>query len=150
MKLSEAMMLGASTAKMIPFNIRSCALGAAANAIGIPAPGGSVNRTLLIAEKWPWITDRYTPRNPWSTYGSHIAQEFNARVCGGEMSFESLVDHVRSIEPECGECNRFECTCVRVQQDSKREKDSMGTTLHLSDEPELTTTESKKRRGKRS
>jgi hypothetical protein len=122
MKLSEAMMLGSTTVKMVRFDIRSCALGAAANAVGIPTPAQSGNRRLrglLIAEKWPWITDRYAPRNPWSTYGSHIAQEFNARVCGGQMSFEALVDHVRSIEPECGECNRFECTCVRVPENAE-------------------------------
>lgn len=142
MKLSEAMMLGSATMKMIQFNIRSCALGAAANAIGIPAPSPENRhlRGLLIAEKWPWITDRYVTRNPWSTYGSHIAQEFNARVCGGRISFEALVDHVRSIEPECGECNRFECTCVCAQQDAESEKDGMITTLTFSNEPELKST----------
>jgi hypothetical protein len=29
------------------------------------------------------------------------------------MTFEQLVDYVRSVEPSCGECNRFECTCVK-------------------------------------
>jgi hypothetical protein len=121
MKMSEAMMLGSTTMKMVRFDLRSCALGAAANAVGIPTPAHSRDglRGLLIAEKWPWITDRYTKWNPWSTYGSHIAQVFNAQVCGGHLSFEVLVDHVRSIEPECGECNRFECTCVRVQEDAE-------------------------------
>jgi hypothetical protein len=85
MKLSEAMMLGSTTVKMVRFDITSCALGAAANAVGIPTPAQCENRRLrgiLIGEKWPWIADRYTKRNPWSTYGSHIAQEFNARCQG--------------------------------------------------------------------
>jgi hypothetical protein len=126
---------------MVRFDLRSCALGAAANAVGIPMPDryGNIRlRGVLIAEKWPWITDRYPTRNPWSTYGSHIAQRFNAEVCGGYISFEELVDHVRSMEPECGECNRFECTCVRAQEDAEPEKDGMSTALSLSDEPRLT------------
>lgn len=139
MKLSEAMMLGSTTVKMVRFDIRSCALGAAANAIGIPFRSGIRGlRGLLIAEKWPWIKDRYTARNPWSTYGSHIAQEFNDRVCGGQISFEALVDHVRSIEPECGECNRFECTCALEQEDAELKRDGMSTTLDSSNEPQLT------------
>ena len=36
-------------------------------------------------------------------------------VMKGKITFEQFVDHVRSIEPECGECNSFVCTCVKAE-----------------------------------
>jgi hypothetical protein len=113
MKLSEAMMLGTVTVLLEPFKMDSCALGAAANAVGITHENHG--RGIEIAERWPWIVDR-DGRRPWSTHGSTIASKFNDDVCSGRRTFEWLVDFVRFVEPECGECNRFDCTCVKAEQ----------------------------------
>lgn len=110
MKLSEAMMLGSATCKMVAGDWNSCALGAAANAIGIPQSKVlfGVGRGHAIRAAWPWLETRQ-PSELLSI--SEIVFRFDNEVCEGKMTFEQLVDYVRSIEPECGECNRFECTC---------------------------------------
>jgi hypothetical protein len=113
MKLSEAMMLGSATCKMYPGNWNSCALGAAANAVGIPAkyandPGPP--RCVSILNYWPWLdtSHDYPGSPPW---GGIIASRFDYQVCRGTMTYEQLVDYVRAVEPECGECCKFKCTC---------------------------------------
>lgn len=123
MKLSEAMMLGSTVMKMEPRNWNSCALGCAGTAIGIPQVEGDMynatSRAQPIQKAWPWL--KGTCEKEWIAGGfiaiadiqaERIWLRFDNLVCNGEMTFEALVDYVRSIEPECGECNRFECTCA--------------------------------------
>lgn len=115
MKLSEAMMLGSVTCKMEPMDINSCAYGCALNALGVPEEetrlqgGEIVFRYEKVRRIWPWTTD---DGFSMSRLGQSVYEKFDLEVCTGEMSLEQLVDYVRSIEPDCGECNRFECTCV--------------------------------------
>lgn len=110
MKLSEAMMLGSTTCKMIPGDINSCALGCAGNAIGIKNfDRGQAGRLDLIIRRWPWLEE-----GDWrGHFYQKIYQLFDSRVCFGSMTLEKLADYVRSIEPDCGECNQFECTCKK-------------------------------------
>lgn len=119
MKLSEAMMLGSVTCKMEPSNLSTCALGAAANAVGIPTfedlpiPG---LRPAEIAKTWPWLlTARFAPQPPWRLWGAHIADLFNQQVCRENLTYEQLVDYVASVEPGCGECNERVCSCVGLR-----------------------------------
>jgi hypothetical protein len=123
MKLSTAMMLGAATCKMIPADWNSCAFGAAGNAVGVPRvvsdyEGDTSERFPFLAKVWPWIRvddDEAFPMQATVT-ASTIWQQFDNLVCTGEMTFEQLVDYVRSIEPECGRCNSFQCTCAKVEE----------------------------------
>src|ERR1700733_5770950 len=126
MKLSEAMMLGDS------LRVRNgeyfigekdgvcvgCAIGGAILAVG---HRDSWDRF----ELWPWLQSQCPSRlhlhsGSW-TWQDRIGceapnEEFPGgftSVCRGESTFEKLVDYVRSIEPDCGECNQFECTCQK-------------------------------------
>lgn len=127
MRLSEAMMLGSVTCKMVPNDWNSCALGCSGNAVGIPeatpktffgsdqiCPDGRV-RIEHIAEVWPWLNDRMgnfaIPEGNLVCGMEAVWSRFDFQVCTGAMTLEQLSDYVRSIEPECGDCCRFECTC---------------------------------------
>jgi hypothetical protein len=116
------MMLGSATCRMEAGNWNSCALGAAANAVGLVRDFNfalfgerheSYARINEINATWPWLDIQHQvvldeqPETP----GHDIYHMFDRYVCTGKMTFEALVDYVRSIEPACGECNRFECTC---------------------------------------
>lgn len=121
MKLSEAMLLGSVTCKMEPGNLDSCALGCAGNAVGIPSVEqiGFKPRWIAISERWPWIRDEVEPRY---TYRAAIWGAFDGPVCNGRMTLEQLVDYVRSIEPDCGVCNRFACSCPKTAAVSEAEQ----------------------------
>jgi len=116
MKLSEAMMLGAATCKMVPGDWNSCALGAAGNAVGIPQSTiGILNimddlrdRAAWISDYWPWLESKNSFGDRWMTI---IYTRFDFSVCPGYETLEQLADYIRSIEPSCGECNRFACIC---------------------------------------
>ena len=113
MRLSEAMMLGDMMRRrsggIYLINTEApcgCAIGGAALAIGHKAGAAwSRGRTLLQAT-YPWFTDAEDEK---------ISVMF-MDVCTGETTFEQLISYVRSIEPDCGECNRFECTCTRTPE----------------------------------
>lgn len=107
MRLSEAMMLGSTMCKMEEGNWDSCALGSAANAIGLEKKHNTDERIDEIYSAWPWLRGGQI---------SGIWVRFDHCVVPGLMTLEQLVDYVRSIEPSCGECNRFECTCVKTEQ----------------------------------
>jgi hypothetical protein len=140
MKLTDAMVMGSVFAESKRGDIDSCALGMAGNAVGIPSTAMAVRtayaesraptpRLLLIFEQWPWLSKEcwatYTyglrthpDGTRWvtvafiaETYGHWIASTFNDLVCRGQMTLEQLVEQIRAFEPECGECNRFECCC---------------------------------------
>jgi hypothetical protein len=111
MKLSTAMMMGSATVKMEAGNWNSCAIGAALNAMGVPQGNdeSGIDRVIDAAfdPLWPWLRSK----DPRQSQLAHITLLFDKSVCTGKMTFEQLVDYVRSIEPECGECNRFQCSC---------------------------------------
>jgi hypothetical protein len=142
MKLSEAMMLGSTTCKMEAGNWDSCALGCAGNAVGIEQTKYPVNSLLpdgvtppwkAIYNQWPWLEQNREDSSPvnyvmpngtfetrinylnceFLPAATHIYNRFDSMVCKGLMTLEQLVDYVRSIEPECGDCNRFDCLCVQ-------------------------------------
>jgi hypothetical protein len=116
MKLSEAIMLGSTQCKMEPASFSTCVLGVSLWAIGLPARSPDWgSRYDLIAQVWPW-TDAYS--RPGKMYLQEIYQRFDHRVCTGEMTLEQLVDYVKSVEPECGECCRFDCVCRKVKESS--------------------------------
>ena len=122
MKLSEAMMLGSVTVKMEPHSIQTCALGAAGNAVGIPNGmdvlyRGAIylNRLYHIMNEWPWLKKACVCGRGCLVAGNCVSTRFNDEVCEGKMTFEELVDYVRSIEPECGACNEFQCTCSKPE-----------------------------------
>ena len=120
MKLSEAMLLGSATCKMVAGDWNSCALGAAGNAVGIPQFDNILARALWIQDTWPWLRNisrvqEYKGAELTINYCEEIWTRFDNEVVGGAMTLEQLVDYVKSIEPQCGECNKFECTCVKAE-----------------------------------
>lgn len=134
MKLSIAMMLGRVTCKMKAGDWNTCALGAAGNAVGVPNfvktpewPAPDDLRPHLLFAKWPWLLSEapqpferffYCGAPYYEGLGSawygRITRRFDHEVCTGQMTFEQLADYVTSIEPECGECNKFVCSCVKA------------------------------------
>lgn len=112
MKLSEAIMLGSVTCKMEPGNMNSCAFGAALNAVGVPQESWAAMRYTPLVKMWPWLR-LHGGTIQLSDLGETIYRKFDLEVCTGSMTLEQLVDYVRSIEPDCGECNQFACTCTK-------------------------------------
>lgn len=49
-------------------------------------------------------------------HGGEIMELFDNKVSTGHMTLDQLVEHVRSIEPPCGECCDFDCCCERGAQ----------------------------------
>jgi hypothetical protein len=110
MRLSDAMMLGSTTVQMVPGDIRSCALGAAGNAVGILRD--EYRRLGRIQMEWPWLMNeipkevREAAPTPilalpgYGGFGRAITRTFNGPVCDGTITFEQLVDWVRSVEPD--------------------------------------------------
>ncbi len=124
MKLSEAMILGSTTCRMVAGDWNSCAIGAAGNAVGlaaayepsrrllIPAPNETSERYHRLIRLWPWLEVEATFNLDVGSYCQIITSQFDELVCSDEMTLDQLADYVRSVEPSCGDCNRSECTCV--------------------------------------
>lgn len=108
MKLSTAMMLGSTTCKMKWGNIQTCAIGAALNALGEPTK----HRYERAIELWPWL-DAPSPHD--TDHLMDIYTRFDTQVCRGRMTLEQLADYIKSVEPDCGDCNRFICTCAAAE-----------------------------------
>lgn len=123
MKLSEAIMLGSTTCRLEPMNLNHCALGCAANAMGMPKhepfTKRAWDRVNAIHKEWPWIIR--SPGGVREEYGFQITRMFDGEVCLGFKTLEQLVDWVRSVEPDCGECNRFDCTCTKTTTETTQE-----------------------------
>jgi hypothetical protein len=122
MRLSEAILLGDSLRKryayvfLREFNGETfgCALGGAGLAVGF-----GVEDPYAFRRIWPW-TQKTTDGTRLVTLEDEIGlgcghPSFDG-VCRGEATIEQLADWVRSIEPECGECNQFECTCPKAEE----------------------------------
>lgn len=105
MRLSDAMVLGSTLVKMHPGCWETCAIGAAASAVGIPVDDARVES---IIDEWPWLqanNDRYF---------MEILTLFDQKVCQHRMSMEALIAYVRQIEPPC-DCGVRDCVCARVE-----------------------------------
>lgn len=113
MKLSDSIILGSTTCKLKVGDLNVCAVGAAANAVGLPLMKNSrdFSRLEAVYNYWPWL---YGDNSSGLRHMGEIAYLFDGQVCRGEMTLEQLADYVRTIEPECGECNQFKCTCKTV------------------------------------
>lgn len=131
MHLSDAIILGSTLGELKPYNINSCALGMAGNTMGITKARPFSNQEFLdpdlisqrgrieaIINIWPWLRcmDRY-PRDVTGdkyTYGKLIMSMFDHEVCTRKRTLENLVEYIRLVEPECGECNYFHCQCKNL------------------------------------
>ena len=102
MKLSDAILLGSTFVEMLPGCWDKCALGAAAQAVGIRPHHED------ICAYWPWLA--VDDCGPMCT----IAAWFDDRVCNGKMTMDQLIKAVRQEEPACGECNTRKCCCRSV------------------------------------
>lgn len=121
MKLSTAMMLGAAQmpqndgvswfgTNYPKYDNCGCAIGRAWFAAGQTADDW--HSGCSFCNVWPWLWMK------GDTLG-HVSILFMEHL-RGQRTFESIVDYVRSIEPECGECNRFDCTCAKEPQPEDR------------------------------
>lgn len=145
MKLSDAMNLGATLCSMEAGNWNSCALGVAGTAVGVPQARvvklhdnqavrpafrnlylleDESTRGEAIMEKFPWLRDtNYAEGNPLKSFSRCIFERFDNKVCGSEtITFEQLVDYVRSVEPDCDTCCKFECSCPVSEPVRKMDK----------------------------
>lgn len=96
-----------------------CAIGGAVMAVrsGITrqdiAAGYDTNGYSLAEAIWPWLERRIACSDGHiRTYDTIISIQFY-EVVEGKRTLESLADYIRSVEPSCGECCRFDCTCVQ-------------------------------------
>lgn len=110
MKLSDAAVLGDSLRKRDPgvYITKThnghcgCAIGGAILAIG----GNNVEDYPTL---FPWLLDRPSKRY-WNSYANIISTKFY-EVMYGTVTFEALIAYIKSVEPGCGTCNRFKCSC---------------------------------------
>jgi|SRR5215831_1085661 len=56
--------------------------------------------------EWPWVGSRE----------AGVISQYYQQVLTGYITFEELVEYVKKIEPECGVCNRHQCSCVKVTE----------------------------------
>jgi hypothetical protein len=109
MRLSDAMLAGSmiwTSHRMNNWNM--CAIGTAANAVGITAyRNGTVlgldTRAAGIRDHWPWLWEEFAGSD--STWIELISNLFE-----GGSEVENLVEFIRKVEPKC-DCNRFKCHC---------------------------------------
>lgn len=114
MRLSEAAVLGLMlVCEMEPQDINLCYLGLAGTAVGIPlqSAGAAIcHRIEAIYDYWPWLAANNETR------GQEIMELFDEEVCRrGRMTFQTLNDYIKTIEPACGQCNTFDCCCTRAE-----------------------------------
>lgn len=84
-----------------------CAIGGAQLAMGR-------TEDFAFEKIWPWLNDISPDGCHWrSEVGCSSENGFEA-VMDGTKTIEQLADWVRSIEPSCGVCNRFDCPCVKT------------------------------------
>lgn len=118
MKLSEAMELAAISGQVErDENWGVCAIGISGKMAGIADEVEhtmfgctfTLNERPMCYEKyWPWL-EGVNPQTAHK-YLWDISDKFED--LGWTVS--KLSKYVALIEPECGECNRFECTCAKT------------------------------------
>jgi hypothetical protein len=94
-----------------------CYLGGAVLAVTEPSEWDALfadNDTFfrVLGQKFPWLEGSPTrARNPYEDQISGWYIEVNL----GCMTPEEMHRRVKALEPECGECNRFDCNCSPKQ-----------------------------------
>ena len=118
MKLSSAIVLGIQTLDLSGSDFNCDILGVAANAVGIPRAVWTKEsikaRNESILDHWPWLA-KQIPVEGKDYYQTRFV-ELSGHFDGEDGTLGDLLNHVRSIEPECGECNDYDCTCARVEE----------------------------------
>ena len=128
MYLSDAAVLGDSMRRRNPYiyleedNIAGqhcgCLLGGAILAEGL---GVSMGDNRMRAEsRWPWLRDN-SIEPVWFIINNGNKYEYIVtigffQVCSGKLTFEQLIQWIRSVEPKCAECCRFDCSCGQLEQ----------------------------------
>lgn len=115
MHMSDAVIMGHSLKRSDPNTFLykdggrfcGCALGGALLAVSDQATWVELTQPDLafavpFQAKFPWFDWTYEPD----------ISEMYRHVAGGTVTIEQLADCIRQIEPACGECNQFECTCT--------------------------------------
>lgn len=90
-----------------------CMMGAALIAVGKAEDENNRNARAVLRE-WPWLSDISDLETQYA-FETEVTERFHL-VARGEMTYEQLIDYVRSVEPECGECCRFECICAKQSE----------------------------------
>lgn len=125
MRLSEAMLLGDSMRRRTNSvyllgeqgEYCGCAIGGALLAVGVGRSIGE-NNLFAISRVFPWIMDVWKQDIEWKVKIAFTKNEEDPsfqKVLEGKCTFEQLVDYVRSVEPDCGTCCSFTCTCKTVE-----------------------------------
>jgi hypothetical protein len=125
------MILGCTMGKLEGGSWNTCALGVAANAVGIAKRvtitifgfSSTWRRRIGPMQKmWPWLKEDIDAGKYFGmfTWLERISGRFEHEVCDwvnqpDPAKFEELVAYVRSIEPSCGDCNRFQCSCAPAE-----------------------------------
>lgn len=137
MKASTALSLGRMlTDNPTPGNIRDCAVGMMLNAEGVPQLTSVIRRSRpnarVVSAKhlYPWLCeilpDGFLEKHKLSgdnfynhsfevpnSYYQWLVASFNQNVMRDQtMTLDQLHDIIAEIEPDCGECNSFDCTCL--------------------------------------
>lgn len=131
MKVSDAIVLGCMMGKLEGGSWNTCVLGVAANAVGIVKQfrmnflGTSTNvhrfRIAGMEKTWPWLEAVVLDGCEPIDWLNRISYRFEYCVCPPDSDepdparFEELLAYIRTVEPACGECCRFECTCVGLR-----------------------------------
>jgi hypothetical protein len=117
-KLSSAIMLGMNTLDLSGNDFNCDILGVAANAVGIPRAVWTKEsiheRNESILDQWPWL-EKQIPVEGKDYYQTRFV-ELSGRFDGEGSTLGDLLNYIRSIEPECGECNYYDCICVRAEE----------------------------------
>ena len=117
MKLSDALMLAATAyAPVRESEWDSCALSVAALVAGVPGEiavplmGETIylhERPQSIINYWPWLGSAEDDDSfLWQI--SDFFEDYG-------WSMTRLAEWTAKVEPTCGECNRFVCTCVKTE-----------------------------------
>ena len=120
MKLSTAIIAGMQTLRFNAADPDCDVFGAAASAVGIPRFGATSEEIMARQEAilgyWPWLERNILVQGEdyYRSLMMEIEYRFDQQVCGGNSSLSDLLSYIRSLEPECGECCSYGCTCERA------------------------------------
>lgn len=108
MKLSDALVLGITQTTFNPYNWNHCLIGVAFHAVaGLEANiciDGSGWPTEAYA-RWPWLEQKVrTPEHllghGYKSKASFVLSSLAIRARKGEISFEQVLEWIRSVEPD--------------------------------------------------